>query len=163
MLDQFDPALDPVFKAHDRAALIRRLAAVLPHDGLVTSVEGMRVYESDGLAAYRGLAGVVALPRTTAQVVGVLKVCSADGVPVVARGAGTGLSGGALPYPDCVLLSLSRFDKILEIDAEARTATVQPGVRNLAISEAVAHLGPRRSSPAASVAMWRRTPAGCIA
>ena len=141
MLDQFDPAIDPVFKPHDRAALIRQLTVVLPHDGLVTSVEGMRVYESDGLAAYRGLAGVVALPRTTTQVVEVLKVCSAFGVPVVARGAGTGLSGGALPYPDCVLLSLSRFDKILSIDAEARTATVQPGVRNLAVSEAVAHLG----------------------
>ena len=141
MLDQFDPALDPTFHAHDRAALIRRLAAALPDDGLVTSVEGMRVYESDGLAAYRGLAGVVALPRTTTQVVAVLKVCSELGVPVVARGAGTGLSGGALPFPDCVLLSLSRFDKILAVDAEARTATVQPGVRNLAISEAVAHLG----------------------
>ena len=141
MLDQFDDRLDPTFAAADRAALIGRLAAILTADGLVTAVEGMRVYESDGLAAYRGLPGVVALPRTTDQVRAVLKVCGEMGVPVVARGAGTGLSGGALPFPGCVLLSLARFDQILAIDADARTARVQLGVRNLAISEAAAPLG----------------------
>ena len=141
MLDQFDDRLDPTFAPADRAALISRLAAILPADGLVTAIEGMRVYESDGLAAYRGLPGVVALPRTTEQVRAVMKVCGEMGVPVVARGAGTGLSGGALPFPGCVLLSLARFDQILAIDGDARTARVQPGVRNLAISEAAAPLG----------------------
>jgi len=141
MLDQFDNRLDPSFAPVDRARLIARLGAVLPAGGLVTTTEGMRVYESDGLAAYRGLAGVVALPRDAGQVQAVLKVCAELGVPVVARGAGTGLSGGALPSPGCVLLSLSRMSRILSIDPEARTARVQPGVRNLAISEAAAPYG----------------------
>ncbi|HZK99426.1 MAG TPA: FAD-binding protein, partial [Caulobacteraceae bacterium] len=141
MLDQFDPDLDPTFAAVDRRTLIARLAAVLPGDGLITAAEGMAVYESDGLAAYRSLPGLVALPRTAGEVASVLKVCAEIGVPVVARGAGTGLSGGALPFPGCVLLSLSRMSAILAIDGEARTARVQPGVRNLAISEAAAPLG----------------------
>jgi glycolate oxidase len=141
MLDTFDPDLDPTFASVDRGALIARLKAVLPADGLLTTPEAMRVYESDGLAAYRGLPGLVALPRTPEEVRGVLLVCNELGAPVVARGAGTGLSGGALPFPGCVLLSLSRFNRILSIDPEARTARVQPGVRNLAISEAVAAHG----------------------
>jgi len=141
MLDQFDPDLDPTFAVVDRRTLIARLAAVLPGDGLITAAEGMAVYESDGLAAYRSLPGLVALPRTAGEVASVLKVCARIGVPVVARGAGTGLSGGALPFPGCVLLSLSRMSAILAIDADARTARVQPGVRNLAISEAAAPLG----------------------
>jgi glycolate oxidase len=136
MLDQFDNRLDPCFALVDRAGLIARLRSVLPVDGLVTAQEGLRVYESDGLAAYRGMPSVVALPRDASQVRLVLKVCAELGVPVVARGAGTGLSGGALPSPGCVLLSLSRMNRILAIDPEARTARVQPGVRNLAISEA---------------------------
>jgi glycolate oxidase len=138
MLDKFDPALDPTFSAADRDALIVRLKAVLPEDGLLTTPEAMRVYESDGLAAYRGMPGLVALPRTPEEVRNVLLICNELGVPVVARGAGTGLSGGALPFPGCVLLSLSRFNRILSIDPDARTARVQPGVRNLAISEAAA-------------------------
>ncbi|HEX5379699.1 MAG TPA: FAD-linked oxidase C-terminal domain-containing protein, partial [Phenylobacterium sp.] len=96
---------------------------------------------SDGLPAYRSLPAAVALPETVEQVQAVLRACSQLGVPVVARGAGTGLSGGALPYPGCVLLSLAKFNRILEIDPEARIARVQPGVRNLAISEAAAPLG----------------------
>jgi glycolate oxidase len=141
MLDQFDVALDPAFVPVDRDRLIQRLTAVLPEDGLVTKTEGMRVYESDGLAAYRGMPAVVALPREADQVRAVLQVCAELGVPVVPRGAGTGLSGGALPFPGCVLLSLSRMSRILAIDPEARTARVQPGVRNLAISEAIAPFG----------------------
>ena len=141
MLDQFDNRLDPSFPPVDATTLITRLGAVLPTDGLITKTEGLRVYESDGLSAYRGLPAVVALPRDASQVREVLKVCAELGVPVVARGAGTGLSGGALPSPGCVLLSLSRMNKILSIDPEARTARVQPGVRNLAISEAVAPFG----------------------
>ena len=136
MLDQFDPRLDPSFAPTERDRLIARLKGVLPAGGLITEVEGMRVYESDGLAAYRGLPAVVALPETTAQVRAVLDVCSEMGAPVVARGAGTGLSGGALPFPGCVLLNLARLNSILDIDPGARTARVQPGVRNLAISEA---------------------------
>jgi glycolate oxidase len=141
MLDQFDIALDPTFAPVDRARLISALGEVLPPDALVTKTEGMRVYESDGLAAYRGLPAVVALPRNREEVRAVLRVCGDLGVPVVARGAGTGLSGGALPSPGCVLLGLSRMSRILAIDPEARTARVQPGVRNLAISEAAAPFG----------------------
>jgi glycolate oxidase len=141
MLDRFDNLLDPTFAAGDRDALIARLRTVLPPARLITQTEAMRVYESDGLAAYRGMPGVVALPDTTAEVCAVLKICAAHQTPVVARGAGTGLSGGALPFPGCVLMSLARFDRILGLDADARTARVQPGVRNLAISEAAAPHG----------------------
>ena len=141
MLDQFDVDLDPSFAPADLTSLAERLRAVLPADGLISKTEGMRVYETDGLAAYRGLPALVALPRDAQQVAAVLRICSEYGVPVVARGAGTGLSGGALPSPGCVLLTLSRLNRILDIDPEACTARVQPGVRNLAISEAAAAHG----------------------
>jgi glycolate oxidase len=141
MLDQFDARLDAEFAPVDPARLAATLAPLLPAGGLLTTVEALRPYESDGLAAYRSLPAAVALPETVPQVQAVLKACRDLGVPVVARGAGTGLSGGALPFPGCVLLSLAKFNRILEIDADARTARVQPGVRNLAISEAVSHLG----------------------
>ena len=136
MLDQFDPRLDADFRPGDAQRLADRLTAVLPPGGLLTSVEAMRPYETDGLAAYRSLPGAVVLPRTVEQVQAVMRICSELGVPVVARGAGTGLSGGALPFPGCVLISLARFSAILDIDPRSRTARVQPGVRNLAISEA---------------------------
>ncbi|WP_310539362.1 FAD-linked oxidase C-terminal domain-containing protein [Phenylobacterium sp.] len=141
MLDQFDARLDADFPPVDPARLIAALSPLLPPENLKTKLEALRPYETDGLAAYRSLPAVVALPESVEQVQAILRVCSALGVPVVARGAGTGLSGGALPYPGCVLLSLAKFSRILEVDAQARTARVQPGVRNLAISEAVAHLG----------------------
>jgi glycolate oxidase len=141
MLDQFSAPLDPTFAPADRAALARRLAAVLPAGGLLAQEEQLRPYESDGLSAYRALPAFVAMPQTTEQVQAVLQTCSELGVPVVARGAGTGLSGGALPYPGCVLLSLAKFNRILAVDPESRTARVQPGVRNLAISEAAAPFG----------------------
>ncbi|HEY2482710.1 MAG TPA: FAD-linked oxidase C-terminal domain-containing protein [Caulobacteraceae bacterium] len=141
MLDRFDPKLDPTFAPTDRPRLIARLKAVLPADGLLTTPEALRVYESDGLAAYRGLPGLVALPRSAEGVRQTLAICHELGVPVVARGAGTGLSGGALPFPGCVLLSLSRLNSILDLDPDARTARVQPGVFNLAISEAAAPHG----------------------
>jgi len=136
MLSEFDSRIDSHFPDYDRDQLIARLKGVLPADGLLSAPEALRVYECDGLAAYRSMPSLVALPRTTQEVSGVLTACKAMGVPVVARGAGTGLSGGALPFPGCVLLSLSRLDKILRIDPDARTARVQPGVRNLAVSEA---------------------------
>ena len=141
MLDEFDPRLDPTFAAIDLARVKKALAAILPPDAIVSKPEAMRVYETDGLAAYRGMPGVVVLPRATAEIRAVLRLCHDWGVPVVARGAGTGLSGGALPFPGCVLLSLARFNRILDLDPDARTARVQPGVRNLAISEAAAPYG----------------------
>ncbi|AWI75552.1 FAD-binding oxidoreductase [Parazoarcus communis] len=129
------------FSAVDKARVVEALARVLPPGALMYESEDLRPYECDGLAAYRALPLVVALPTTEAQVVEVLKACSALGVPVVARGAGTGLSGGALPHTHGVLLSLARFNRILKLDPHARTAVVQPGVRNLAISEAAAPHG----------------------
>ncbi|HYD77358.1 FAD-linked oxidase C-terminal domain-containing protein [Ramlibacter sp.] len=114
------------------------LQAVLPAHALLWHAEDTTPYECDGLTAYRERPLAVALPETEEQVQGVLRACHALGVPVVARGAGTGLSGGALPHRHGVTLSLARFNRILELDPASRTARVQCGVRNLAISEAAA-------------------------
>ena len=130
----------------DRATLARReeiaaaLRAIVP-DGVIDRAEGMRVYESDGLTAYRQLPLVVVLPETVEQVASVLRWCQANQVKVVPRGAGTSLSGGALPLADGVLLGMAKFNRVLAIDPENRCAVVQPGVTNLGISQAVAHLG----------------------
>jgi glycolate oxidase len=121
--------------------LLAALRAVLPRGALLTSEEERRPYECDGLSAYRRLPLVVALPETAEQVSAVIKVCYQQGVPIVARGAGTGLSGGALPLSNGVLLSLAKLNRILSIDPINRVAHVQPGVRNLAITEAVAPHG----------------------
>jgi glycolate oxidase len=121
--------------------LARRLRRFLPGNALLDAPEDLHPYECDGLSAYRQLPGLVALPETIEQVQQILRLCSEYRVPVVARGAGTGLSGGALPHENGVLLSLAKFNRILEIDPLNRTATVQPGVRNLAISEAAAPHG----------------------
>ncbi|NMG30317.1 FAD-linked oxidase C-terminal domain-containing protein [Aromatoleum evansii] len=142
-------AADPVvlgeqeadFSSVDKARVVEALARVLPAGALMYDAEDLRPYECDGLSAYRQMPMVVVLPMTEEQVVAVLKVCSEIGVPVVARGAGTGLSGGALPHKFGVVLSLARFNRILHLDAHARTAVVQPGVRNLAISEAASPHG----------------------
>jgi glycolate oxidase len=125
----------------DRAALLADLARVLPAEALLFADEDLKPYECDGLTAYRCLPWAVVLPQNEQQVVAALKVCHARQVPVVARGAGTGLSGGATPVVQGVVLSLARFMRILEIDPLARLARVQPGVRNLAISEAAAPHG----------------------
>jgi len=122
-------------------SLLQQLAAILPRDAVLQSREEMRPYECDGLSAYRQLPKLVLLPETVEQVQAIVHVCQAQAVPIVARGAGTGLSGGALPSADGVLLSLARFSRILEIDPVNRTARVQPGVRNLAISESAAPYG----------------------
>ena len=124
-----------------RGEVARALAEILPADCLLSREEELTPYECDGLAAYRQQPLLVALPRTEEQVCTVVHACRALGVPIVARGAGTGLSGGALPHGAGVLLSLARLDRILEIDPVARTARVQPGVRNLAVSEAAAPHG----------------------
>jgi glycolate oxidase len=117
------------------------LRAFMPESAVLVAREDVQPYECDGLSAYRQVPMVVALPADEAQVRLILKVCHGMRVPVVARGAGTGLSGGALPMGDGVLLSLAKLMRILDIDPEARTARVQPGVRNLAISEAAAAHG----------------------
>ena len=111
----------------DVARLIGELRQALPPVALLHDHEDMRPYECDGLSIYRQVPLAVALPGTEAEVAAVLKICHAAGVPVVARGAGTGLSGGALPHAHGVLLSLARMNKILGIDPLARTAVVQPG------------------------------------
>uniref|UniRef100_UPI003FA1AEE2 FAD-binding protein n=1 Tax=Zoogloea ramigera TaxID=350 RepID=UPI003FA1AEE2 len=129
------------FSQVDKHRLVTALARVLPPTCLLHDLEDLRPYECDGMAALRQLPLVVALPETEAQVVDILKICAEQAVPVVARGAGTGLSGGAQPHRFGLVLSLARFKKILQIDAHARRAVVQPGVRNLAISEAAAPHG----------------------
>jgi glycolate oxidase len=121
--------------------VVQALMATLPAHCLLYRDEDTAPYECDGLSVYRQLPLAVALPETEAQVQRVLQICRRLGVPVVPRGAGTGLSGGATPIGHGVVLSLSRFTKIVEVDPYARTATVQPGVRNLAVSEAAAPYG----------------------
>jgi glycolate oxidase len=128
-------------RSERQAQVVRALQAVLPAHALLWNTEDTTPYECDGLTAYRQRPLVVALPESYAQVQAVLKTCHALEVPVVARGAGTGLSGGAMPHKLGVTLSLAKFNKILKLDAASRTAVVQGGVRNLAISEAAAPLG----------------------
>ena len=123
------------------SAVSSRLAALLPPEAWLTADEDTRAYECDGLTLYRTRPAAVALPETEAQVVAILRQCHQSRIPVVARGAGTGLSGGATPDAGGVLLSLAKFRRILAIDPGAQTAVVQPGVRNLAISEAAAAHG----------------------
>ncbi|GIK85558.1 MAG: FAD-binding protein [Betaproteobacteria bacterium] len=123
------------------ATVHAQLAALLPREALLTATEDTRPYECDGLTLFRETPAAVVLPDTEQQVVAILKLCHAARVPVVARGAGTGLSGGAMPHRDGVVLSLAKFRRIVAIDPLARTAVVQPGVRNLAISEAAAAHG----------------------
>src|SRR5438128_1401771 len=112
------------------------LARALPPAAFLTAPEDTRPYECDGLSAYRRTPAEVALRENEAQVVAILKACHAARIPVIARGAGTGLSGGALPSEEALLLSLAKFTRILDIDVATRTAVVQPGVRNAAISQA---------------------------
>ena len=124
-----------------QARVVAALSVDLPAHALLYQTEDTVPYECDGLTAYRQRPLLVALPETEAQVQAVLRSCHALGVPVVARGAGTGLSGGAMPNPGGVTLSLAKFNKIVAMDPVSRTARVQCGVRNLAISEAAAPLG----------------------
>ena len=126
---------------HVREALIAKLRDILPRQFVLTQTEQLRPYECDGLTAYRQLPWIVVLPSNREEVEKILALCTACGVPVVARGAGTGLSGGALPHPHGVLLSMTRLDRILSVDRANRTARVQPGVRNIAISEEVEGMG----------------------
>lgn len=115
--------------------IIQELLKVLPEESVLSREPELLPYECDGLSAFQQRPMVVAIPDSIQQVQEIMKICHAADVPVVARGAGTGLSGGALPLADGVLLSLARFNKILQLDTENQTARVQPGVRNLAITE----------------------------
>ena len=136
------PAADLALQRAERQQrLVAALALLLPAHALLHQREDTLPYECDGLTAYRRQPLAVALPETEAQVAAVLEACHALGVPVVARGAGTGLSGGALPHELGLTLSLAKFNKIVMIERHARTATLQCGVRNLAISEAAAPFG----------------------
>ena len=135
-----DGKLTPLPQMKD-GHLLRALARVLPPTCLLHDLEDLRPYECDGLTAYRQLPLAVCLPENEGQVIDVLRACHQLGVPVVARGAGTGLSGGAMPHARGVVLSLARFNRILRVDPLARLAVVQPGVRNLAVSEAAAPFG----------------------
>jgi glycolate oxidase len=128
-------------KAERQAQIVKALGAFMPAHALLWHREDTTPFECDGLTAYRQRPLVVALPETIAQVQGILRTCFAMDVPVVARGAGTGLSGGAMPHQLGVTLSLAKFNKILKLDKHSRTAVVQCGVRNLAISEAAAPIG----------------------
>jgi glycolate oxidase len=123
------------------ADVAARLAAVLPAGAVLTGREAMKPYECDGLSAYRATPLAVTLPATDEEVAAILAVASQTRTPVVARGSGTGLSGGALPLADGILLSLARFSRVVAVDALARRARVQPGVTNLKISQHVAALG----------------------
>lgn len=125
----------------DKSSLIPGLLKILPEHAVLYDQEDLRPYECDGLSAYRERPLVVVLPENISQLRQILQLCHEKQVPVVARGAGTGLSGGALPLADGVLLNLAKFSRILEIDPLNRVARVEPGVRNLAISEAVASYG----------------------
>ena len=137
----YDEHLDGPLPKVDKQALLQALQAQIPDLDILHREEDLKPYECDGLSAYRTTPLLVALPRRVEQVQALLKLCHGQNVPVVARGAGTGLSGGALPLASGVLLVMARFNQILHIDPDARTARLQPGVRNLAISQAAAPFG----------------------
>ena len=120
-----------------RSSLVGRFRTFLSEESVINDHDELKVYETDGLTAYHQLPMIVVLPDTTAQVAKILKICTSEGVKVVPRGAGTGLSGGALPLADGVTVGLAKFNRILDIDYGNRTATVQTGVTNLAITQAV--------------------------
>ena len=130
------PLPDPAILAR-RAEVVAALRAIVPGEGVISEANELRPYESDGLTAYRQPPMVVVLPQTTAQVSAILAWCGDNGVKVVPRGSGTSLSGGALPLADAVLLGMSKFNRVLEIDYDDRVAVVQPGVTNLAVTRAV--------------------------
>ena len=124
-----------------RGEIVAALRGIVPGEGVISDPASLRAYESDGLTAYRQVPLVVVLPETTAQVSAILRWCNGAGVKVVPRGSGTSLSGGALPLEDGVLLGLSKFNQVLDIDYDSRVAVVQPGVTNLAITRAVEDRG----------------------
>ena len=134
------PDLDQSVMAR-RREIVDALRAIVPGEGVIVEEDELRAFESDGLTAYRALPLIVVLPTDTDQVSRVLRYCHDNGIKVVPRGAGTSLSGGALPLEDGVLLGLGKFNRILEIDYENRCVRTQPGVTNLGVTQAVEHEG----------------------
>ncbi len=132
---------DAALPAIDADALITELRNIIPGDGVVVEREGLTPFECDGLMLYKALPLVAVMPRSKAEVQAVVKCCARHRVPVVARGSGTGICGGAMPHPEGVLLDLAKLDSIVAIDPLARTATLQPGVTNLRISQTAAKHG----------------------
>lgn len=120
---------------------VDKLARLLPKELIIADEELLRAYECDALSAYRQLPSYVVMPESVDQVQAIMRLCHQENVPVVARGAGTGLSGGAMPVEDGLLLSLAKFNQIVHLDPDQRIATVQPGVRNISVSEAVEKYG----------------------
>ena len=150
----------------DALGLADRLRPVLGDDAVITDHQRLRTYECDGLAHYKVTPALVVLPQTTAQVAAVVRACAAEGVPFVARGSGTGLSGGALPHADGVLIVTSRMRSILQLDPDNQRAVVQPGrhqpaaePRGDARSGTTTPPTPPASRSAPSAATSRRTPA----
>ncbi len=131
-----DPDTEVLARRSEIVAVFRE---ILPEEAVIAEEDALRVYETDGLTAYRQMPMIVVLPSTTEDVSAILKFCSEHGIKVVPRGAGTSLSGGALPLADGVLLAMAKFNRILDIDLENRCVVVQPGVTNLAITTAVEH------------------------
>lgn len=140
-MDNSEAHLDGLFVPQDPRVIRSALLKHLPSDAIYSGAEALRPFECDGLTAHRQLPLLAVLPENKKQIAGVLSVCRRLGVPVVTRGAGTGLSGGALPHPQGVLLVLSRMRRIVSIDPLDLTATVEPGVRNQAISDAASEYG----------------------
>jgi glycolate oxidase len=124
-----------------RAAVVAALRAVVPGEGVIADADELRAYECDALTAYQAVPMAVVLPSTTEQIAAILRLCAAEGVKVVPRGAGTSLSGGALPIVDGIVLGLGKLNRILDIDLDNRTVTAQPGVTNLGITHAVEQAG----------------------
>ncbi|MBV9381492.1 MAG: FAD-binding protein, partial [Streptosporangiaceae bacterium] len=121
--------------------LVPRLAAIAGRENVITDPLELRTYECDGLTSHRAVPALVVLPATAEETAAIVALCAAAGVPFVARGSGTGLSGGALPREDGVLIVMSRMRRIIEIDPVSRRAVVEPGVTNLSVSKAAAPYG----------------------
>ena len=124
-----------------RAEIIAALGALVRADALIVSEDERRAFETDGFTAYRRMPLAVVLPSTTAEVAAILRYCHANGIAVVPRGAGTSLSGGAIPQEDAIVLGVAKMNRVLAVDFANRFARVEAGITNLAISDAVAHAG----------------------
>ncbi len=125
----------------DKERIARELTGIVGNDGIVVDPGELRVYEADGLTVFKAMPEIVVLPRSTEQVAGVVKVCHREKIPFVARGAGTGLSGGALPIEGGILIGMNRMNRILETDYENQRAVVEPGMVNVWLTNALSPRG----------------------
>jgi glycolate oxidase len=140
-LNQSAADTSPSSNAQERDPLLKLLIEAVPEHCIIVDKDSLKPYECDGLTGYRQMPRLVVLPESVKQVQSIMKICQQTGTPVVPRGAGTCLSGGATPHPEGLVISVAKLKQILKIDPDNRTATVEAGVRNLAISQAVEHLG----------------------